>query len=508
MLIEPNQQGPIASCPSFHHVCGSVRADPTIGRSQEPTAARVRVCSGPPQHLTYETTGRYHVKVSTNLILPASVAPLEIRVGYRLNSSMSLLSFEVEISRNRCKLSRQYLKCGISSSPKRPRGHGGAARPLISSAKMSSSDQSSLTVGESSMGSIRRKSSSSSIEARPVCSSLLALIMDAIAKSSAILHDWTPFLLVTTYVVVSVCVFCVCSTNFTAVFWFVCLTTNFYIAGSTVVEAFISLTPIREARQAVMKAEERRWKFPTPDVKLPIIDLIIVAYLPNEKDIILDRALYALEKIVYPKDRIRINVVYNTPHSIEPLETELRNLMVKHGILRVFKVPNSTSKADNLNYFFTLDTGADVIAIFDCDHYTHPYGPRWAAERFVSNKKIDIVQGRCVIFNPQESWLAAMIAVEFDKIYAVSHPGRAAMWGFGLFTGSNGYWRASLIKEMKMDGTMLTEDIDSALRAVARNAKTVHDSNVISYELAPVTWRAFWKQRLRWTQGWTQASIK
>ena len=336
----------------------------------------------------------------------------------------------------------------------------------------------------------------------------LETFRDAIVRASAWLHDWTPFLLVTTYVIVSLCVYCVCSEGFTAVCWFVFMTSNFYIAGSTVVEAFISLTPVREARRAVMKAEERKWIFPTRESKLPIIDLIIVAYLPNEQDIVMDRAHYAVEKIVYPRDRIRVNVVYNTPRSIEPLETDLQNLMIKHPNLRVIKVLGSTSKADNLNHFFSLDTGADVIAIFDCDHYTHPYGPRWAAERFVSNKKIDVVQGRCVIFNTQESWLSALIAVEFDKIYAISHPGRAAMWGFGLFTGSNGYWRASLIKDLKMDGHMLTEDIDSALRAVARNAKTVHDSNVISYELAPATWMAFWKQRLRWTQGWTQASIK
>lgn len=55
---------------------------------------------------------------------------------------------------------------------------------------------------------------------------------------------------------------------------------------------------------------------------------------------------------------------------------------------------------------------------------------------------------------------------------------------------------------------MLTEDIDSALRAVSRGAKTVHELNATSYELAPTTWAGFWKQRLRWAQGWCQASIK
>lgn len=300
----------------------------------------------------------------------------------------------------------------------------------------------------------------------------------------------------------------VCSEKLIEIFWFIYLTTNFYIAGNSFVEAWMCMAPATDARKARMKVEANGWVFPTPDDKLLHLDLIIVAYLPNEKDIILDRVHYALEKIIYPKNKITINVVYNTPRSIEPLETELRNLSVEHSNLRVVKVPNSTSKAHNLNYFFTLHTGSDIIAIFDCDHYTHPYGPRWAIERFMSNPKIDIVQGRCVVFNAAVSFMTGMVSVEFDKIYAVSHPGRSALWGFALFTGSNGYWRSSFLRELRMDDTMLTEDIDSTLRALSRGAHIEHDLNVVSYELAPVTWLALWNQRLRWAQGWAQASMR
>lgn len=222
----------------------------------------------------------------------------------------------------------------------------------------------------------------------------------------------------------------------------------------------------------------------------------------------MDRVHYALDEIVYPRDRIRINLVYNTPRPIEPLEMELQDLALRKSHFRNIKVLGSTSKADNLNYFFSVDTGSDITCIFDADHYPHPYGPRWAAERMVQDPKVSIVQGRCIIFNTKVSWLASLISVEFDKIYAVSHPGRAALWEFGLFTGSNGYWRTPLLQEMKMDESMLTEDIDSALRATSRGCKIVHDQNVVSYELAPTTIPALWKQRLRWAQGWTQVSLK
>src|SRR5690242_13750564 len=297
-------------------------------------------------------------------------------------------------------------------------------------------------------------------------------------KVSSFLSEWTPFCLVASYFIFSTCMYMYCSEGLIAVFWFIYMSTNFYIAGATVLEAFMSITPCREARKVVTQAEEKGWLFPTAHCKLPILDLIIVAYLPNERDIIVDRAIYALEQLDYPQDKIRINILYNTPYSIEPLETELNQLPLKYPHAKIIKVPNSTSKADNLNYFLTLDTGSDIIAIYDCDHYPHPNGPRWAAERFMADTEVDIVQGRCIVFNSKDTFLASMIAVEFDKIYAVSHPGRSTMWGFGLFCGSNGYWRTSLLRDMKMDGSMLTEDIDSALRAFSRGCKTVHDLNV------------------------------
>jgi len=322
------------------------------------------------------------------------------------------------------------------------------------------------------------------------------------------LFDWGPFILVFAYFVTSVFIYIILPKAALVILWYVLMAANFYIAANTVIEACLSLTPIEQARKAVHKVARNNWIFPTNDNEVPIIDIIIVAYLPNEQDIIIDRALYAAQRVVYPKERLRINIVYNTPKPIPEVQQQLHGLTDKYSNLRVFQVPNSKSKADNVNYFLSLPIETDVIAIFDCDHYPHPYGPRWAAERFVQNKAVDVVQGRCVVFNANTSILTGMIAVEFDKIYAVSHPGRAEMWDFGLFCGSNGYWKADIIRRIGMDDSMLTEDIDSALRALGQNVNVIHEINAVSYELAPTTYQSLWKQRLRWAQGWTQASIK
>ena len=311
-------------------------------------------------------------------------------------------------------------------------------KPLLSTIvlfTMSTFEQIGIAIPDHPLGFPYGKTASAAENVTPEPHHRRSRLHDALYRAQSLIQEWTPFFLVLSYFIFSTCLYMICDQSLIAIFWFIYLTTNFYIAGSTVVEAVMSMTPCREARKALRKVQQRNWVFPTSDEQLLVLDLVIVAYLPNEKDIIMDRILYAVEKIVYPTTKIRINIVYNTPKPIEPLESEMRTLTIEHPQLRIIKVPGSTSKADNLNYFLTLDTGADVIAIFDCDHYAHPYGPRWAIERFLSDKTIDIVQGRCVIFNSRASTLSAMIAVEFDKIYAVSHPGRAATWGFGLFTG-------------------------------------------------------------------------
>lgn len=82
------------------------------------------------------------------------------------------------------------------------------------------------------------------------------------------------------------------------------------------------------------------------------------------------------------------------------------------------------------------------------------------------------------------------MAVEFETIYSVSHPGRQRLHDFGIFGGSNGYWRTDLLRSIRMRGSMLTEDIDSALRVVERGGRIVSDPFLVTRELAPTTLKA------------------
>ena len=72
---------------------------------------------------------------------------------------------------------------------------------------------------------------------------------------------------------------------------------------------------------------------------------------------------------------------------------------------------------------------------------------------------------------------------------------------FGIFGGSNGYWKTELLHTTRMRGFMLTEDIDSSIRTVADGYRIKTDPLIISRELAPTSLSALWNQRMRWAQA-------
>jgi cellulose synthase/poly-beta-1,6-N-acetylglucosamine synthase-like glycosyltransferase len=79
---------------------------------------------------------------------------------------------------------------------------------------------------------------------------------------------------------------------------------------------------------------------------------------------------------------------------------------------------------------------------------------------------------------------------------------------FGIFGGSNGYWRASALEQVRLRGSFLTEDIEASMRVLQAGGRIVNDPGLVSHELAPDSLKALWRQRMRWAQGWFQVSCQ
>ncbi len=239
---------------------------------------------------------------------------------------------------------------------------------------------------------------------------------------------------------------------------------------------------------------------PPSDLQPPPASAIIAAYLPNEADTILE-TLDVFLRHEYG-NQLQVILAYNTPMPM-PIEAELQALAEAEPRLLIVKVPDSTSKAQNVNAALGVVTG-EFVGIFDADHHPDP-GSFERASRWLAGDA-DVVQGHCVVRNGDASWVARTAAVEFEQIYAVSHRGRQLLHGFGVFGGSNGYWKSDVIRSVRMIPSMLTEDIDCSIRATRAGARIVNDPGLISRELAPESVAALWRQRMRWAQGWAQVT--
>ena len=239
----------------------------------------------------------------------------------------------------------------------------------------------------------------------------------------------------------------------------------------------------------------------SPGAPYPPATAIIAAYLPNEAATIVE-SVEAFLRVDYPAP-LQVILAYNTPRDL-PVEEVLRELAQHDARLQLLRVENSISKAQNINAALAEVQG-EFVAIFDADHHPDP-GSFTRAWHWLSNG-YDVVQGHCVIRNGEQSLITRLVAVEFEVIYALSHPGRAVLHGFAIFGGTNGFWKTDLLYDTRMRGFMMTEDIDSSMRAVIAGYKIASDPLLISRELAPLTLTALWNQRMRWAQGWFQVSL-
>lgn len=249
-----------------------------------------------------------------------------------------------------------------------------------------------------------------------------------------------------------------------------------------------------------------------PYVRAAKIAYLIPAYLNNEACILND-TISSYCNIEYHGD-ILVLVVFNSRGDMSEAEFDLLLkwdgvVRGKSGNIRISIVKNyeSTSKADNVNFGLRLiPADVDYTAIMDADHQPAPNSAS-VATQIMRSEGYDVLQGACTIRN-QDNFLSKMISVEFEHMYCVAHQGRFRVFDLGLFVGSNGYWKSSVLKEIGMDNTMLTEDVDSSVRALLAGYKIGHSASIVSSELSPLNRDVLQTQRLRWAQGWAEVSTK
>jgi cellulose synthase/poly-beta-1,6-N-acetylglucosamine synthase-like glycosyltransferase len=245
-------------------------------------------------------------------------------------------------------------------------------------------------------------------------------------------------------------------------------------------------------------------RYDHPRTPVPKCSFLVAAYLPNEQDIIFETLEHILLNVERPPGGLEVILAYNTPIDM-PIEQELQRLAQLYPELRLLRVEGSRSKAENLNAAFESVTG-EITCILDADH--HPAPDCFFRAWHWIDKGYDVVQGRSIIRNHRQNLLTQTVAIEFEMMYGIIHAAKSFLTDSSIFGGSNGYWRTSVLKRIRFNPVMLTEDIDASMRTLLNGYRILHDRSIISTELAPVDLYAFWFQRKRWAQGWLEVGLK
>jgi len=270
------------------------------------------------------------------------------------------------------------------------------------------------------------------------------------------------------------------------------------VAAAVSVIAAMNLFPLVEGICAWLSTE-RLLEKPGRITPLPDASAVILAYLPNEQSIIYATARYFLETLEYPS-QLQIVLAYNTPRRL-PVEDDLEALSRAHPRFTLLRVDSSRKKATNINAAIdVIDT--PVIGFFDADSRPERAcfvkACRWLVKGY------DFVQGANEIGSPFGSILQRIIAIEYLLKYQISYTGRQFAFGVAYFSGSNGYWRTEAAKAVRARDNAQVEDIDMALRALLAGHRLVYDPDIVANEQAPPNIFAWWRQRVRWAQGWAQ----
>jgi cellulose synthase/poly-beta-1,6-N-acetylglucosamine synthase-like glycosyltransferase len=245
-------------------------------------------------------------------------------------------------------------------------------------------------------------------------------------------------------------------------------------------------------------------------VQKPSVDAIVPCYLPNEKDIIEETLSHILQNVESP-GKLKLWLVYNSPHDMPDIEARLHAMSLRVDLpqgreLTVFRADDSRSKAENINTVLPKLT-AEYTVVYDADHHPDPESLMLLIEK-LQRKKLACVQGSTYIRDLRSGILARIIDAEFFVTHFVYFPVMRFVTRNAVFCGSNGLWRTDVLQHTTFNPRIQTEDIDVSVRMLLEKHQIDFCPESRSGELAPISFRALFKQRVRWAIGWDQVSFQ
>lgn len=273
---------------------------------------------------------------------------------------------------------------------------------------------------------------------------------------------WSPAIFMVSYFVFSISIYTLASREAIKVLWFLYLTIGTLLAGIALLETYDGLSLLRDARKKVAKTTQSGWK---SDAETPCVELILEDATGDGDERV--RALR--ETLVYPSDKLRITVL-----------------------------PDRGDDTALANYLCNMQDRqpghlAEFTAIFRASDSPHPHAVRYAVDRLIADKKIDIIQSRSVLVWPSgvsilQAIYSSLASFQHDTGYGLTYPGRTVTWGIPLSHGSAVYCRTGALHNAarQLKNTSVRHNGPAlALSAYSQEIKAAYDMSVINYTQCP-----------------------
>jgi cellulose synthase (UDP-forming) len=231
---------------------------------------------------------------------------------------------------------------------------------------------------------------------------------------------------------------------------------------------------------------------PSVDILIPTLD---------EPMFILQRAIAGCQGIHYRNKRIWILDDGDRP--------EIATLASQTGCFYLTRKSREGSKAGNLNHGLR-HIHAEFIAVFDADFIPVPHFLDCTLPYF-RDPRVGLVQ------TPQANYNVDPVAYNLglspdhpndeSAFYEFIQPIRN-VWGAPVCVGTSFVVRRSALLEVGgFDASTITEDYATGLLIASAGYQVVFHNKVLSQGLAPESFPALFRQRLRWTQGTLQVFL-
>jgi peptidoglycan-N-acetylglucosamine deacetylase len=231
----------------------------------------------------------------------------------------------------------------------------------------------------------------------------------------------------------------------------------------------------------------------------PPVSVLIPAY--NEEKVI----VRTIEFVLQSQYKYLAEIIVVDDGSTDGTSHVIRETFANEPRVRLFRTPNSGKAAALNNAVANMRT--EIAVMVDADTCLDDRAIALLVRHFV-NPKIVAVAGNAKVGN-RKNLLTKLQALEYISSQNLERAGLAKLNAIAVIPGAVGAWRReAVLKAGGFSTTTLAEDCDLTFALLRLGYRVVHDMEAIGWTEAPETWRAFMRQRFRWTFGTLQATYR